>query len=355
MNHADADRLRLPVNAADPTTAGSRELPAKTSNTWPIFLASVWKLARQKYYWSPSRFFRIVWNMARSIPTQIRVNRVLARPVYRQLAKVNPRFPFKYSGLNYLARGLTINQQAECFLHHYRRLPNLLPEEVLAQILLEDLLLDEIREGDDCFTVRMGLSRPYDDAGELSLNFGVNGKVVFILSFTIVPGWIVQSEAQEVFLVSRLQGVKGCYDEIQRATKTLYHLAPPALLFAALCGVAEAFEIKAMAGITGTMRPEFYFNEEGAVHIQQAYDGFFRELGATKGRANFYLGPMPALEKHVASIEQGHKKGRKGVRTRKKRATKLDIARRIYLFLSEAIERGSTGKVEQPCSIGKEP
>jgi uncharacterized protein VirK/YbjX len=209
--------------------------------------------------------------------------------------------------------------------------------------------LDEIREGDDCFAVKMGLSRPWDDEGELSLNFEVNGRVVFILSFTIIPGCVVKSEAQEVVLVSRLQVVKGCYDEIQRATRTLYDVAPPALLLAALCGVAEAFGIKAMAGITGTMKPEFHFYEGEAAHIQQAYDGFFTELGATKGRADFYLGPLPPQEKPISSIKQGHK-----IRTRKKRAFKRDITQRVSMFLFEAKERLLSGPGDQPGPTGKE-
>ncbi len=288
--------------------------------------------------------------MAWNIPTQIRVLRVLSRPAYRRLMKVNPRFALKYSGLDYLARGLTVKQQAECFIHHYRRIPDVLPEDVLAKVLLEDFLLDEIHEGDDRFTVSMGLSRPWDDEGEFSLNFAVNGEAVFVLSFTIIPGWVVRSEAREVVLVSRLQGVKGCYDEIQRATRTLYDIAPHALLFAALCGVAEAFGIQAMAGITAAMKPEFHFYEGEAAHIQQAYDGFFTELGATKGRADFYLGPIPPQEKPMSSIKQGHK-----IRTRKKRAFKREITERIYLFLCETKERQLSGPGDQPCLNGKEP
>jgi hypothetical protein len=264
--------------------------------------------------------------------------------------KVNPRFPLKYSGLDYLARGLTVEQQAACFIHHYRRVHDVLPEGVLVKVLLEDFLLDEIHEGDDRFSVTMGLSRPWDDEGEFSLNFEVNGDVVFILSFTIIPGWVVQSEAQEVVLVSRLQGVKGCYDEIQRATRTLYDVAPPALLFAALCGVAEAFGIKAMAGITAAMKPEFHFYEGEAAHIQQAYDGFFTDLGATQSRANFYLGPMPPLEKPMASIKQGHK-----IRTRKKRAFKREITQRIYFCLCKTKESQFSHPVDQPCLNGNEP
>lgn len=333
MNHSDGDRLPLPVGTADSLTVGLPEMPAESGDGWRIFLASLWKLARQKYYWSPTRFARIVWTMVRNIPTQIKVIRVLSRPAYKQLMKANPRFSLKYSGLDYLARGFTVAQQAECFIHHYRRLPDLLPENILIQVLLEDVVLDKFLQGDDCFTVNMGLSRPWDDEGELSFNFQVNGAVVFVLSFTIIPGWVVQSDATEVVLVSRLQGVKGSYDEIQRATRAMHDVAPPALLFAALCGFAEAYGIKAMAGITGVMKPEFHFYEGEAAHIQQAYDGFFTELGATKGPANFYLAPMPPPEKPMVSIKPGHK-----IRTRKKRAFKRVIMQRICLHLREANE-----------------
>ena len=263
--------------------------------------------------------------------------------------EVNPRFPLKYLGLDYLVCGLTVAQQAECFIHHYRRLPDALPDNLLIRVLLEDILLVEIREGNDCFTVRMGLSRPWDDEGELSLNFAVNGEVVFVLSFTIIPGWVVRSEFQEVVLVSRLQGVRGSFDEIQRATKTMYDVAPPALLLAALCGVAEAFGIKAMAGITAVMKPEFHFYEGEAEHIQQAYDGFFTELGATKGPADFYLAPMPPQEKPMTSIKRGHK-----TRTKKKRAFKQDIAKRIHLLLREANNCQLSDPVVQPYVIGTE-
>jgi len=343
MNDSERDRFPLPIAAPGPAMTGFAEPPDKSGGALRIFFSSVWKLARKKYYWSSTRFTRIVWRMARNFPTQIRVLRVLSRPAFRRLIEANPRFPLKYSGLHYLARGLTVAQQAECFIHHYRRLADLLPDNVLTRILLEGVLMDEFRAGDDRFSVRMELSRPWDDEGELSLNFEVNGALVFLLSFTIIPGWVVQSEAEEVVLVSRLQGVKGSFDQIQRATKAMNEVAPPALLFAALCGVAEAFGIHAMAGITAAMKPEFHFYEGEATHIQQAYDEFFTELGAVRGPADFYLASMPPHEKPMTSIKQGHK-----IRTRKKRAFKREITLRIYLFLCEAKEGNLRLHADQP-------
>jgi uncharacterized protein VirK/YbjX len=301
---------------------------ALTEDTGSIFWVSIWKLARQRYYWSSDRFSRIVWTLARNIPTQLKVLRVLSRPAYKQLMASNSRFPLKWMGLDYLARGLTLAQQAECFMHHYRRLPDVLTEDALVKTLLDEILLDEIREGSNLFAIKMALSRPWDDEGELSLNFEVNGRAVFVLSFTIIPGTIVQSKSDEVMLISRVQGVRGCYDEIQFATKTLHDIAPPALLFAALCGVADAYGVNAMAGINATMKPEFHFYQGEAGNIQEAYDDFFTELGATKGPANFFLSDLPPREKPITLIKRGHK-----TRTRTKRAFKREIAQRICRLL----------------------
>jgi uncharacterized protein VirK/YbjX len=203
-------------------------------------------------------------------------------------------------------------------------LPDMIPEDLLLRVMREHIPLAEIQEGNDCFVIKMGLSRPWDNEGEFSLDLEVNGRLVYVLSFTIVPGLIVQSEAKEVILISRVQGVRGCFNEIQRATRTLHDVAPPALLISALCGIAEAYGICAMAGINATMKPEFHFYEGEAAHIHEAYDEFFVELGATKGRTGFYLSPLPPVEKPMVLIKRGHK-----TRTREKRQFKRQIAQQV--------------------------
>ena len=333
-NESDRGRFQMQGRTSPSPAARLKESPVLNQEAKGGVWASVWKLAKQPYYWRFGRLCRTVWTLACNIPTQLSVNRVLSRPAYRRLIAANPRFPLKWMSLYYLARGLSIPQQAECFMHHYRRLPDMLPEDILARVLFEDIPIAEILEGGDWFAVKMGLSRPWDDEGEMSLNFEVNGKMVFVLSFTIVPGAVVQSEAPEVMLISRLQGVRGCYDEIQRATRTMHDVAPPALLLAALCGVAVAYEIRAMAAINATMKPEFHFYPGESSHIQEAYDGFFTELGAIKGPTGFYLSPLPPVEKPMILIKRGHK-----TRTRAKRALKREIAQRVYQSFREICQR----------------
>jgi uncharacterized protein VirK/YbjX len=301
------------------------EVPVEnTGNAWKLW-ASIWKLARQPYYWSPERLSRAVWTLAWKIPTQLKVLQILSRPAYKQFIQVDPRFALKWMGRDYLARGLTVTCQADCFIHHYRRLPDVIPDRVLVRLLLGQIQLMEIREGNDYFAINMGLSRPRDNQGEFSLELEVNGKMVYVLSFTIIPGSVVQSEVKEVMLISRVQGVRGCFNEIQLATKTMQDVAPPQFLLAALCGIAEAYEIGAMAGVNATMIPEFHSYQDEAAHIHEAYDVFFAEVGATKGcRSGFYLSPLPPSEKPLVQVKRGHKR-----RTREKRKFKRQIAKQV--------------------------
>jgi uncharacterized protein len=285
------------------------------------FIQSLAKLAGDGYYWSPRRFFRSVWSFLRNIQSERAVLRLLSRrPEYKRLAKTTPRLAVKFLGVDYIARGLTVKQRVGCFLHHYRRLPDGLPPGVLSRVLFKDVTVHEIREGEHWFTIKMGPSRPWDYEGELSLYFDVDGQLVFSLSFTIVPGWVVQSEFDEVVLISRLQGVKGRFAQIQLATRALCDVAPPALLVAALCGIADAYGIRGMAGINARMKPEFYF-DVGEAALEQAYDVFFTKIGATRAPSGFYLCPIPLPEKPMTQIKKGHK-----TRTRERRALKRKVA-----------------------------
>jgi uncharacterized protein VirK/YbjX len=170
-----------------------------------------------KLYWLPSRVARLVWGVSTNFPKQI-----------------DPRFPFRYLNQNYLTRRLTVTERASSFLHHYSRLNTLVSVPPLLQILHRDFTLLEIREGGNLYRIAMESSRFVYSEVELSLNLEVNGKVVFVLSFTIVPGRVLGFEAPDILMITRLQGVRGCQRQIHDVTKALHEVAPNALLVAAI-------------------------------------------------------------------------------------------------------------------------
>jgi uncharacterized protein VirK/YbjX len=283
-----------------------------------VFVGSLLALARQKHFWSPAVFARTSWGALTNIGMRREILQLLDFPPYAELAQRSSRFVLKFLARDFLVRGLTVAERASCFVHHYRRLRAVLPERLLRQTLQHDTILCEIGEGSNHFTLTMGLPKALDKEGEMSINLLVDGETVFVLSFAIVPGCVVKSEAADVLLISHLQGIKGAYSQIHLATKTLHDVAPGAILLAAVQGIAIAWGIGQLAGVCAT-RQTCYTEDLDAI-FKSNYDEFFTELGMVRHPDGFFLSPVPMKNKPLKYIKQGHK-----LRTKEKRAFKLQI------------------------------
>jgi len=289
-----------------------------TATVRRTILRSLLTLGRQKRSWTPALLAGVTWRALTNIGTRDEIHRLLSLHPYAEFAQSNPRFAWKYLTRNYLIRGLTVAERASCLVHHYRRLHAVLPEHHLRRILQGEEILLEIPKCANRFTLTMGLPRTIDQEGEMSLNFRVDGEVVFVLSFAIVPGWIVKSKASEVLLITLLQGMRGTYPQIYLATKSLHEVAPVAILLAAAQGIATASRISELAAVCATR--QFSYDEKFAAGFESSYDHFFAELGMVRNDAGFFSSPVPMPEKHLAFIKPGHK-----LRTREKRAFKQQI------------------------------
>jgi uncharacterized protein VirK/YbjX len=277
------------------------------------------QLARQRHYWSPSRLARIAWAVARHIRQQREILQVLSIPLFQKLVFTHPELPFKYLSRDYLARDLTAVDRASCFTHHYRRLGAAIPSRMLREVLRGGAVLMEKTEGENHYAIVLGLVRTEVREGELFLQLRVNGEIVYVLQFTMVPGNVVGSAAKEALLISRLQGMKGCYKQIHAATRAFRDVAPPALLLAVLQGFAKAVGIRELAAVSATS--QFSYTPEYAASFVEAYDDFFTEMGATRSSGIFFSSPIPLEERPV---ESNHK-----ARTRKKRIFRLEITENI--------------------------
>ena len=153
-----------------------------------------------------------------------------------------------------------------------------LPESTLRQILQGYVTLHEIDKGGNRFALTMGLPEQIGDSeGELSLDLRVDGKKVFNLSFTIIPGWVVKSEATEILLITRLQGMMGSGSQIRLARKASHEFSPGKLLLAALQGIADAFGISELEAVCATNQRSY--REKSAAIFKNRYDDFFAKLG----------------------------------------------------------------------------
>jgi uncharacterized protein VirK/YbjX len=271
---------------------------------------------------NPTRWAHFAWGLCSNLPTQIRILHTFSKPPFLRLLLGDPARPFSFLNRNYLARQLTVAQRAHSLLHHYKRIHASLPNQTLRQILASGLIVYETCRDASLFRVTLDLTGTIYWEGELSLHLEVNGVAVCILSFSIVPGSVAGALANEVLLVACVQSAKGCESQIRLATKSMLDVAPPALLVAALQGVAAALGIHAMAGTCATIQSSYL--QEHCSLFQDAYDNFFATLGATKNSAGFFCSPLPLEEKPLPLIPKGHK-----IRVRKKREFKRQVAESV--------------------------
>jgi uncharacterized protein len=307
-----------------------------------VLLAPIAMLARQEKTWSSSLLLGVLWRAMTNVGTILDVYRLARLQPFNEVARKNPRFALKYLTHDYLARSLSVRERASCFLHHHKRMHRTLSDAFLRTILLGDITLYEIENAGTCFALTIALNRPHysDKEGEWLISLTVDAVTVFVLSFTVVPGRVVDSATKEVILVSGLQGIPGCYAKIRLATKSLCDVAPSALLVAALQGIATTLGIGELASVSGSNQ-SCYSNENDAV-FKSAYDEFFTEIGLTQNGSGFLTGTLPLPEKPMSSIKKGHK-----LRTKEKRAFKREI-----MLASEAgLGRGIAHSGQSPAGI----
>jgi uncharacterized protein VirK/YbjX len=295
---------------------------------------SVLVFARHKYYWSPARIFRTLWGISTNITRQIEILRVMKIPAYAKFRRSAPRFGWKFLIRDYLVRGFSTGKRAACFLHHYRRLHATMSADLLQRTLYRKVTVFEARCDNVDLEISLCFSRPFEKEGELSLNLHVDGVVVFVLSFTIIPGWVIESESEEVLLISRLQGTNGYYPQIRAATKALHNVGPAALLLSALHGFAKAFGIERIAGVSAVRQSSF--TEQLSGSYKSAYDDFFLEIGVSKNASGLFLSPIPPEAKPMPSVKRGHK-----IRTREKRQFKRQLAEDVCRLLRHGLSKDS--------------
>ena len=175
------------------------------------------------------------WRVLTSSCALFNIFALLRLPPFLRAALRNPKFVFKCFSENYLVRSLSVPERTACYLHHYRRLYDAVPECLLGEILDSDVELFRISDGEHRFAVTIGMTRPSNREGELSLLLKANGETLYTLSFTIVPGRILEADSAEALLISRLQGTPAQYRlRLKLAAKAMRGVRAPELLLAAL-------------------------------------------------------------------------------------------------------------------------
>jgi len=152
--------------------------------------------------------------------------------------------------------------------------------------------------------------------GELVLNYKYNGRIIFMLTFSIVPGSYFDESTRQVIFVGGLQGRPACREDIRAASKLNREIDPATMLLVALKSIGIAWNIDMIVAISARhqISADAIENAEERFAI---YDRFRIKSGATP-----HLGKVFKLSTRFQRGAQDPALGTHRSRTRRKRLAK---------------------------------
>lgn len=265
---------------------------------------------------------------------------VLHEPNTIALARRHPGLIYKYQ-TQYLARSFSKRQRRAIQKFHYEFVGKAVNSRFYGRLVAGGIEL--WRSADDLGSVTISLRvAEYGREGDLSLTLEVERKQIYELSFTIVPGSVVGMRGTSAMFVARVQGRKGQFDDIKRATKLCCDVSPPYLLMAAAEGLAGALGVRSAVGVGN--------GDQVSTRKTFDYASFWETLspGSTDGR--FYVLPLPISGVPLEQCSASHRR-----RTRMRREFKEQLSeavRTVFLRDYRRVQPHAPGVVADRQSRG---
>lgn len=142
--------------------------------------------------------------------------------------------------------------------------------------------------------------------GGLSLALRIDGGCVSVLSFSLVPGWILGPGLPEtVYLITRKHqardhGYKADYN------RAFQRVIPSHMVFAAFSGLALAQGRRLAVGIAPERHPSD--TPDMAAHFRPSYQTFWDSLGASRTAGGHSLIALPMVLSPVEGLEAARRK-----------------------------------------------
>ena len=245
---------------------------------------------------------------------------LMRHPYLKPLLQKDPYAPFR-PFRTYLSPTFSRSQRRELLQEHYRHLTNSLCESFFSQIVVGAPMLWELSLDRDRAAITISMSECQFE-GDLLLEFQLNNEAIFHVSMSVAPGHLVGSTAVRAILVARVQGVRGKWEEIRRATKMCSDVSPPFVLMSAVQAFARAIDITCIAGVRNSQK-EWLLGQQNP-DMRFDYDNFWRQLSSTVG-ANFCLMPVPMVSRPIEQVSVNHRR-----RTMAKRQFKQRVEDTVY-------------------------
>jgi len=297
--------------------------------------------AARHHDWTLRRAFQLLvlppLLLVTHIPLHRRVLTVGKLPDFHGMTKYQPRFLYKYLNNLYLVRGLGVKARGEAFIRHYHTFAAAFDRAFLSGLQEGQVPLMAAERGGVSYEITMCQSLQYMNEGEVSLHFCADGEVIYIAAFTIVPGWTLEIDTDSALLVTRLQGSRGKFGAISKATKDLMDLTPQFILFSALQGIAMVLGISYIGSVSGARHISNEDPQSPLFH--KAYDDFMVSQGAVGSADDLFRLQVPVREKPLNYIKRDHR-----ARTLRKRRFRTrivrDVSARLHYYLRPGFEPG---------------
>lgn len=242
---------------------------------------------------------------------------LLSSPYFGGILEHDPKLRRQYV-VGHLLRSFRIRSRLTAALHHYRAMRDLMSPECFGDMLGGGARIWSRTVEEDEYRVLLKYNRHFFYEGDIALVFSRGEKPLFQISFSIVPGALLDMAERDVMLIAGAQGASLESDEMKRAVKANGGVAPSHVAMAALRGVASALGLRAIVAagnadqIAKTMpeAPSFSFD----------YDAFWTMFGGMPNADGLFSVPVEPQEKPLLEIPIAHRR-----RSRKKREFKAEV------------------------------
>ena len=237
----------------------------------------------------------------------------------KEHAEKNNRISLYYIARNfYLMKYLSTEQKINIYVHNASFFYENISLNSIVDLMERPPILYRAKIGDHSFTCTLQFERDTAREGEFSLYFCDGLEQLYCVSFTFVPGAILGLPKPTVILVSRMQGKKGKLAQIKRATKACLDIAPQAILWAVLQGVAIRMGVDTLVGADASRN--LSYDENSAEMLMRTYDRFYESVGAKKLPNGVFLCDLSADAMPEKALTSAHR-----ARNKRKREFKRAI------------------------------
>jgi uncharacterized protein VirK/YbjX len=236
--------------------------------------------------------------ISRTIVEHLEVVRVLNNSGARALIKHDSNYANKYLR-PYLAKSFSKDGKRAILKFHHQFLLRHAGEEFYERISQGGRILWRETIERSRYAISLSFDAQWHSEGDVSLTLHKDGIMLYLISFTIVPGSLVGCAAEQVLMVGRVHGSRGQAAAIRDAMHECHRIAPPHLLMVAAEAIAAALGVDTIAGVTN--EEQLVKRGQDAEKFLFDYDAFWETFAVTAKGAIVYIIQVPFGRKKLGS------------------------------------------------------